>query len=100
MRVTGSYTTSAVIDVDPIEVFKALRVEVLNGAGFHASCYLDEKNRIVRDEDYHTSHSWSETQVVVEKPSKEDIELFLAFKTIGQRLDLQRAIARHSNTRR
>lgn len=89
MKVKASFVETKEVEITPSTAFQALREHVLRKAGLRNDYYIDEKGRIVKDEEHWTSHSWTETVVVDAHPSAEKLELLRAFKTIGKELDRQ-----------
>ncbi len=89
MKVKASFVETREVEITPSTAFQALRQHVLDKAGLHEDYYIDEKGRIVKDDEHWTSHSWIETAVVDANPPTEKLELLRAFKTIGKELDRQ-----------
>ena len=87
MKVKGSFKTHTEVEIDTVDAFRALRNEVLRDAGIPPDAYIDENNCLVRDEEYHTSHSWFEKIVIDKRPSQNKLYLIRAFKTIAAELD-------------
>jgi hypothetical protein len=82
MRVKGSFTTTTEVNVSPDDALWALRVEVLRIKGIDVNAYIDDKKRLVKNEDQWTSHSWTETVVLNENPGDETVDLIKAFELI------------------
>ena len=90
MKVKGSFTTHTEVEIDTVDAFRALRNEVLGGLDIPPNAYIDENNSLVRDEEYHTSHSWFEKIVIDRRPNQNKLDLIRAFKTIAAELDRKR----------
>jgi hypothetical protein len=88
MKLKGSFTTRAEFDVLASDALRALRKQVLNGAGLRDDYYIKD-GQIVVDQECWTSHSSIETQVVVADPTDRQMNLMLAFMWIAEELERQ-----------
>jgi hypothetical protein len=86
MHVQGSFITTKEFSVNPADVFLALRREVMRAKGFRANAYIDDKKRLVVDEDEWGSHHWTKTVILDENPSEEIVNLINAFELIRREI--------------
>lgn len=86
MRVRGSFTATKEFSVNPADVFFALRREVMSAKGVRANAYIDDKRRLVVDEDEWGSHNWTRNVILDETPSEEIVNLINAFELIRREI--------------
>jgi len=75
-------TRSVSIDVSPMDAVAQLKALVFNEHKLPIDGYIDNKGQLVIDTEYHTSHSWFETTVVVQKPTKQQLGLIKLFSEL------------------
>lgn len=90
MKVKGSHTTTTYVDVDvrPDDALKELVGLIKDAHGFPRDSYVNEKGQIVRDEEYHTSHSWFEERIVNAHPTPAQLEVFTAIDAFRKQLSI------------
>ena len=86
IRITGVETTSRRVDlsVEPQELFEALRQHVLAKQKIRVGAY-EKDGKIMLEEEHHTSHSWFEESVLIEKPTKSQLK---ALRTLSDLAEL------------
>ena len=96
MKVKGSHTTTTrvEVDVEPVDAYKELKRLILTAHGFPVNAYVNNKNEIVVDEEYHTSHSWFEEKIINPKPTNDQLKIFEDLKNFAQQLELAIQIER------
>lgn len=83
MRVQGSVTTHTEVDIYPRDAWQALQYHIASGTGIPVGARIED-GKIVRDEDHHTSHSWTETKVIIPEPTPEQLAQVRAIATITE----------------
>lgn len=86
MKIKAAVSEYREVEVNPWDAWAMLKKEVLAAEGIRSDAYVDNRNRIVAEDEYHTSHSWTETVVVIAEPTKEQIDLVNAFTHISRAL--------------
>lgn len=83
MKISGLKTKVEMVDIEvsPYDLYFALRREVLSKFDLPGECYL-KRGQVVIDEEYHTSHSWTETVMLQPKPTAEVVAVIKAFDTV------------------
>ena len=85
VTIKGTETTVRQVDIDVSagDLVYTLKKHIFKKYGLHVDAMLDGKGRIIVEiEGYGGSHAWYETQVLVEDPSEELIELLQLFKKL------------------
>jgi len=84
MKLKGWETTSrnVEIEVEPMKMVSALKSCVFEKLEIPSDAYIDNQGRLVYDIEHHTSHSWFETVVLFEKPSKEQLHAIQTFSDL------------------
>jgi hypothetical protein len=86
VKVKAKIVEEREVEISPEDAFHALKRVVFDSLLLPVDAYLNEKGQLVRDETYHTSHSWEEQVVVLARPTAKMVEVINAFTTINKQL--------------
>lgn len=88
MKVKATRTDRVEVDVTPLEVFNALKMHLFSAYNIPLNGYIKDE-KIIVDEEYHTSHSWFEERVVHANPSKDQLEVVNVVKSLASLINKQ-----------
>lgn len=82
MRIKGSRTTREEFDIDVREVRAIAANVICKILEFNPKWYINSKGGLCEDETFHTSHSWTSTEVI-RKATQEDMVAVSLLKRVS-----------------